>query len=108
MHVDAKQALKDDGQAYGVRFGVYGLASRKFSDLPALDERFDRLDRQRRPTSPSKQSNDAGACEFGARKGWMRHLIRLERNTACKRRSDRRVLHQGMHNRTSNATFDSN
>ena len=72
--------MQDDGQADGVRFGVHGMAGRKFRDSPALDERVDSLDRQRRPTSASKEPDDSGTRELRARlKGSIRHLTRLER-----------------------------
>jgi hypothetical protein len=67
MHVDAKQTLQDDGQSLSGRFGVHGMTGWEFDDPSTIDERFDRCNRDRGPTSASEQFKNAGGCEITAR-----------------------------------------
>ena len=62
MHIHAKQTVQDDGQAFRVRFRVNSVARCELRDPPVFDERFDRLHRQRRPTSALKETNDVDRC----------------------------------------------
>jgi polyisoprenoid-binding protein YceI len=63
MHVHAKQTLQDDGQSLRGRFGVHGLSGWEFDDPSTVDQRFDRCNRDRSPTSASEQSQYARGRE---------------------------------------------
>lgn len=58
-HVDAQQAVNDDGQSFSVCFRIYGVAGWELDDPPAADQRFDGRNRNRGPTS------DAGEVRGG-------------------------------------------
>ncbi len=79
MHVDAQQAPHDDGQSFGVRFRIDGVAGGEFDDPSTVDERFDGSSRDRSPTSASEQSTEAHGREV-TRRLIRRHRVRLERN----------------------------
>ena len=78
MHVDAKQALDDDGKRFGLRFGIHGLAGRELDDPSAIEQRLDCFCRQGRPTSALQHAEDVTGCGL-LRQHWLRAVDELRR-----------------------------
>ena len=78
MHVHAKQTLQDDGQSLSGRFGVHGADRMGIRRPVRRRSGIRRCDRDRSPTSASKQSNEADGREVTGRLIWLsRHWARL-------------------------------